>query len=65
MNVILTSNTIIDGKFYKAGKAIELPEQGAKALIDNKLAYSDAPKVEEVKPTVASKATPKKDNVKG
>lgn len=65
MKVILTSNTIIDGKFYKAGKELDLSETDAKALIDNKLAYSDAPKVEEVKPTVAPKATPKKDNVKG
>lgn len=56
MNVILTSNIIIDGRFFKAGKAVELSESDAKALIDNKLAYSDAPKVEEVKP----KATPKK-----
>lgn len=60
MNVILTSNIIIDGRFFKAGKAVELSESDAKALIDNKLAYSDAPKVEEVKPTVAPKATPKK-----
>lgn len=65
MNVILTSNVIINDRFFKAGKAVELSESDAQALIDNKLAYSDAPKVEEVKPTVASKATPKKDNVKG
>lgn len=65
MNVILTSNVIINDRFFKAGKAVELSESDAQALIDNKLAYSDAPKVEEVKPTVAPKATPKKDNVKG
>lgn len=65
MNVILTSNVIINDRFFKAGKAVELSESDAQALIDNKLAYSDAPKVEEVKPTVAPKAAPKKDNVKG
>lgn len=65
MNVILTSNVIINDRFFKAGKAVELSESDAQSLIDNKLAYSDAPKVEEVKPTVAPKATPKKDNVKG
>ena len=65
MNVILTSNLIIDGRFFKAGKAVELSESDSKALIDNKLAYGDAPKVEEVKPTVAPKATPKKTTSKG
>lgn len=60
MNVILTSNVIINDRFFKAGKAVELSESDAQALIDYKLAYSDAPKVEEVKPTVAPKATPKK-----
>lgn len=64
MKVILTSNTIIDGKFYKAGKELDLSETDAKALIDGGLAYGDAPKVEEVK-AVAPKATSKKDNVKG
>lgn len=70
MKVILTSNTIIDGKFYKVGKELDLSETDAealidggladaKALIDGGLAYGDAPKVEEVK-AVAPKATSKK-----
>lgn len=42
MKVILTSNAIIDGKFYKAGKELDLSETDAEALIDGGLADAKA-----------------------